>query len=59
MVRFFEILAVLAILGCGYGAYRALWIPPGDVIENVPKNVRSNPGSYRSHYRHYVIVGGK
>ncbi len=29
-------------------------------VEGVPKTVRQNPGSYRSHYQsHYVHVGGK
>jgi hypothetical protein len=32
----------------------------GDAVRNVPATVRSNPGSYRSHYTsHYVHIGGK
>ena len=59
MLRFFEILAVVVLLGCGFCAARAVWFKP-DVVKNVPKNVRSNPGSYRSHYRtYYVRTGGK
>ncbi len=32
----------------------------GDLVKDVPTNVRNNPGSYRSHYSaHYVHIGGK
>lgn len=32
----------------------------GDLVRDVPANVRNNPGSYRSHYSaHYVRIGGK
>ena len=31
-----------------------------DKVPDVPNTVRSNPGSYRSHYSsHYVHIGGK
>ncbi|MFT5430266.1 MAG: hypothetical protein ACI9OJ_000939 [Myxococcota bacterium] len=59
MVRFFEILAIVSLLGAGYGAYKNTWTTPGTIVRDVPKNVRSNPASYRSHYRFIIVRGGK
>ena len=59
MVRFFEILTLVTLLGCTFGAYRNAWFSPGTTVHNVPKNVRSNPASYRSHYRYIIVRGGK
>ena len=59
MLRFFEVLAVVTFLGATWGASRAVWLSPGDVVRNVPKNVRSNHASYRTHYRHIIGRGGK
>jgi len=58
-LRLFDVLLVVTLLGCGFGAWRNTWTTPGHVVDNVPKNVRSNPGSYRTHYRHIVTRGGK
>ena len=59
MMRAYEIVMALALAACGYGALRAVWFDPGDTIEDVPKDARSTPGAYRSHYRHVFIHGGK
>jgi len=58
-MRLFEALIIVALLGGGYCAHQAIWASPGEVMKDVPKNVRSNHASYRSHYRHYIFVGGK
>ena len=59
-LRFFEILAVVAILSAGYGMARSAWSKPGEVVKNVPKEVRSSHAVYRTHYRSYYIhIGGK
>jgi hypothetical protein len=59
MVRAYEILIALALLGTGYGVWNAAWTDPGDGITGVPKDARTNPSAYRSHYRHVIIRGGK
>ncbi len=59
MVRFYEIFAVLVIVGATTGAFLAYWSDPSDKVDGVPKDVRSNSAAYRSHYRHVVILGGK
>ncbi len=54
------IFALVVIVGVAHFSYAAAWSTPGDVVRNVPKNVRSNPGSYRTHYRTvYIRRGGK
>ena len=51
-------LAVLGLLGTAQ--YRGWSFMPVDQIKNVPKSVRDNPGSYRSHYSSYThFYGGK
>ncbi len=40
--------------------YFGLTMTQPDRVSNVPKTIRQNPGSYRSHYQtHYVHLGGK
>lgn len=59
-LRFFEILAVVAILGSGFAMTSFVWTSPGQVVKNVPKEVRSSHAVYRTHYRSYYIhIGGK
>jgi hypothetical protein len=51
---------LLLIGGVGWMQYRGVASVWADEVRNVPKSVRDNPGSYRSHYastgRYY---GGK
>ena len=50
-------LMFLILAGCQYVGY---CFSDYQKIPNVPNSVRSNPGSYRSHYTaHYVRIGGK
>jgi len=51
----------LLILGTlGAAQLRGWSFMPVDQIKNVPKSVRDNPGSYRSHYSSYHhFYGGK
>lgn len=56
----YPIFALIVIAGVAHFSYEAEWFAPGEVVRNVPKNVRSNPGSYRTHYRTvYIRRGGK
>jgi len=51
-------LAVLGLLGAAQ--YRGWSFMSVDQVKNVPKSVRDNPGSYRSHYASYShFYGGK
>jgi hypothetical protein len=58
-LRLFEALVIVSLGFAGFGVSRAIWSAPGETMKDVPKNVRSNHASYRSHYRHYVFIGGK
>lgn len=50
--------SLLAMLGAAQ--YFGWALSDYDTIPNVPNTVRSNPGSYRSHYvHHYSRIGGK
>lgn len=43
-----------------YALWTGWWTMPVDKLEGVPKSVRDNPGSYRSHYAYYHrYYGGK
>lgn len=43
-----------------WAVWRGWWLTPVDKLTGVPKSVRDNPGSYRSHYSHYHrYTGGK
>ena len=60
MKRVIEIFVIAVVASALYFSYQASWSMPGETLSNVPKNVRSNPGSYRTHYRSvYIYRGGK
>jgi hypothetical protein len=49
----------LVLSGLGYAQYRGLNLfAEDDVVRNVPKSVRDNPGSYRSIYTYYPRYSG-
>ena len=49
---------VLSLLGTAQ--YHGWSLMNVDQVKNVPKSVRDNPGSYRSHYSSYThFYGGK
>lgn len=62
MLRLFEAICVVALLGTGYCAQKAIWFKP-DVVKDLPKDaksVKNNPGTWRKHYRtHFIFIGGK
>jgi hypothetical protein len=62
MLRYPKFLLYAAsLLGGGtYVAYTG-WSPAGpDVVKNLPRSIRDNPGAYRSHYANYSrYMGGK
>lgn len=61
MIRRFYLLYGIAVLGLlATAQYRGWTLTSTDRLNNVPKSVRDNPGSYRSiyvFYHHYS--GGK
>lgn len=60
MSRFYRAWAALVALGTAWALWTGWWITPVDKVAGVPKSVRDNPGSYRSHYAHYRrYTGGK
>lgn len=52
---FYGIAIVLGLAAFDFGG---LSFAEVDELEQVPKTVRSNPGSYRSHYNNYVHYSG-
>ena len=56
--RFYNIYGVLVILFLGYAHLFGIGFGEVDEVPNVPKTVRSNPGSYRSHYSSHVHYSG-
>lgn len=43
-----------------WATWTGWWFSPVEKVEHVPKSVRDNPGSYRSHYSSYHrYYGGK
>ena len=60
MKRFYSAYALLVSLACVWALWTGWWLLPVDKLDGVPKSVRDNPGSYRSHYSHYSrYYGGK
>lgn len=61
MIKNLYILYGVLVLGAfGVAEYRGWSLDSVDVVKNVPRSVRDNPGSYRSvygYYHHYT--GGK
>jgi hypothetical protein len=55
------ILYALAIIGsAGFAQYRGLTLTSPEIIRDVPRSMRNNPGAYRSHYGGFNrYIGGK
>jgi hypothetical protein len=61
MIKNLYILYGVLVLGAfGIAEYRGWSLDSVDVVKNVPRSVRDNPGSYRSVYSSYHhYTGGK
>lgn len=60
MSRLYRAWAVLVAAAVAGALWRGWWLTPVEKVTGVPKSVRDNPGSYRSHYSHYRrYTGGK
>jgi len=61
MIRSVFLIYGLAVLGAvSFAEYRGWSLNRVDQVQNVPRSIRDNPGSYRSvygYYHHYT--GGK
>ncbi len=55
MVRSYAVFAVFAVLFLGVAHWRGWSLTSVEEVKNVPRSVRDNPGTYRSHY----FFGGK
>ena len=52
--NFYLFAGVLTLFGLGAAHYNGWALTPTDKAIGIPKNVRDNPGAYRTHY-----IGGK
>ena len=60
MTKFYGGYGLLLTMFSGYLGYHGFMFNRGDVVRNVPRSVRDNPGSYRSIYSNYHrYTGGK
>ncbi len=60
MSRWYPAYALFVAGACAWALWTGWWTSPAEKISNVPKSVRDNPGSYRSHYSSYHrYYGGK
>ena len=60
MRRLYAVYAVSVAAACLWMLWSGWWYLSVDKLDGVPKSVRDNPGSYRSHYAHYSrYFGGK
>jgi hypothetical protein len=60
MKRWYALYALIVSAACVWALYTGWWITPVEKVTGVPKTVRDNPGSYRSHYSSYHrYYGGK
>jgi hypothetical protein len=61
MIRNLYVLYGIVVLGTlGLGEYRGWSFDSVDKLNNVPRSIRDNPGSYRSVYSSYHhYTGGK
>lgn len=53
MRRFYPVLAVATLGWLAWATLYGFSFTDVDEVKSVPKSVRENPGSYRSHYRTY------
>jgi len=56
--RLYEFLGGGLIVLLLFGHYLGWSVLDSDTIPNLPKDVRDNPGSYRSVYRTHTYYGG-
>jgi hypothetical protein len=60
MKLWYGVYAFIVASACVLALYTGWWITPVEKVTGVPKSVRDNPGSYRSHYSSYHrYYGGK
>lgn len=60
MRKYYLIWAALVTGVACWATWTGYWPAPVEKLEHVPKSVRDNPGSYRSHYSSYHrYYGGK
>jgi hypothetical protein len=60
MINGYSIFATVMFLGLAFCQYIGYCFADVETVRDVPASVRSNPGSYRSHYTsHYVHITGK
>jgi hypothetical protein len=60
MKRWYGVYALIVSSSCVWALYTGWWFTPVEKVTGVPKSVRDNPGSYRSHYSSYHrYYGGK
>ena len=57
MLKVFTIFAVITLAATSYAMWQGIWVTPTQTVHNVPKNVRSNPGTWRSHYTSVHVYG--
>jgi hypothetical protein len=57
----YAVFAAAVCAALSWALWTGWWTMPVDKIADVPKSVRDNPGSYRSHYASYShrYYGGK
>lgn len=55
MTRFYTVLGAILVLFLAMAQYRGWSFASPEEVKNVPRSVRNNPGTYRSHY----FFGGK
>jgi hypothetical protein len=56
---FYMAYGILLLGLTGWAQYRGWGYTNVNEVKQVPKSVRDNPGSYRSHYVPYRYFGGK
>lgn len=60
MSRWYGWYAAGTVAALAWALWTGWWFTPVERVAGVPKSVRDNPGSYRSHYSHYRrYTGGK
>lgn len=60
MRRWYLVYALLVTAVSCWATWTGWWLSPVEELDHVPKSVRDNPGSYRSHYSYYHrYYGGK
>ena len=53
MRRVYPVVAAVTLAWLAYATLYGFSFTDADEVKSVPKSVRENPGSYRSHYRSY------